>query len=460
MNAQTEPFLEQFVKDEEIKDLTESIQKVAIPQQEPVKPKPDVEEEKKNKIEIKAPQNNNKKENSFNKKMREEGQLNIENRKGKGSTYFSVSPNFLSPFDVIKDSNKKIKNERKQDIKELSLGINNISKEENSDLDNIQSIYGINQKETIDPVKQSLINKLRELEKTKEEINKQFNYDKEIYLKKIKTLERAYNSRADEGKLNNLEKRKEKNEKMIRKYKSDIEKAEKEKIKDRQKFNEALKSILKLKNDLIYEINELEIKIKTTSVEDYEEMMKDNPTKIDKINFRPNDSRYLLTNEYETSKEEEESFSSYAKLNNINNTPDVFDINKQNIFFNKTMNNININNNYSQLNTKNSKIRLGTNNDNINEKVNSNINNINVNKTFIKRNTFSKKIEGGISLKQKEIKDKKGEKDNKGIIQQEQNNNINIPQDNKRIYPKDPEFINNEMILIRNPDEEDSDTFY
>ena len=31
---------------------------------------------------------------------------------------------------------------------------------------------------------------------------------------------------------------------------------------------------------------------------------------------------------------------------------------------------------------------------------------------------------------------------------------------NKRIYPKDPDFINNDMILIRNLDEQESDTFY
>ena len=32
--------------------------------------------------------------------------------------------------------------------------------------------------------------------------------------------------------------------------------------------------------------------------------------------------------------------------------------------------------------------------------------------------------------------------------------------DNKRVFPKDPDFINKDMILIRNLDEQESDEFY
>ena len=46
------------------------------------------------------------------------------------------------------------------------------------------------------------------------------------------------------------------------------------------------------------ELKESEILTKNLSFQDYDEYLRDNPTKIDKFNFRANDSRYLLTNEY------------------------------------------------------------------------------------------------------------------------------------------------------------------
>ena len=260
-------------------------------------------------------------------------------------------------------------------------------------------------------------------------------------------LEKVYQAKIDENKLKNMEKSNKKNKDMIKEFKKKIELAEREKIKDREKFNEALKNVFKLKKELMEEVNELEVMIKTTSVEDYDKYMLDNPTKIEKTNFRPNDSRYLLTNEYETSRDEEESISSYDKLNNINNTPDAFDINRQNIYLNKTMNT-----NYLPLNTKNSKIRLGTNNDFIIDKNNINNQTNAFNKSFQKRNSFSKGTEGNIILKQKEPKEVK-------VVEQTQNN-INIQNNIKRVYPKDPEFINNDMILIRSFEDRDSDNFY
>ena len=348
---------------------------------------------------------------------------------------------------MIEESNLRISNEPKQQLDDLSLGKNNISKVENLDLENVQSIYGYNQKEEKDPVKQSLLNKLEELQNTQKEIKEQFKYDKNIYIKRIKMLEKAYQAKIDENKLKNMEKSNKKNKDMIKEFKKKIELAEREKIKDREKFNEALKNVFKLKKELMEEVNELEVMIKTTSVEDYDKYMLDNPTKIEKTNFRPNDSRYLLTNEYETSRDEEESISSYDKLNNINNTPDAFDINRQNIYLNKTMNT-----NYLPLNTKNSKIRLGTNNDFIIDKNNINNQTNAFNKSFQKRNSFSKGTEGNIILKQKEPKEIK-------VVEQPQNN-INIQNNIKRVYPKDPEFINNDMILIRSFEDRDSDNFY
>ena len=468
MNQQIEPVLEKFVNDDEIKEIAESTKVVQNSQQEQAKPIPVIEEQKQKILEKKKSPKKKTKETDFNDKMKEQGKLNVKNRKG--SSYFSPSLAFLKPFDVIEETNKKPKEEQKSKVEDLSLGKNIISKEETSDLENIQSIYGFNQNEDTDPVKMSLKNRLEELERKKEEIIRQHSLDKEIYLKRINILEKACNARVDENKLKNLENINKKNKAMIKEFKLKIELAEKEKIKDRQRFNDIRENLLRLKHNLINEINELEILMKKSSFEDYEKYMRDNPTKIEKINFRPNDSRYLLTNEYETSRDEEESFSSYDKLNNINNTPDAFDFNRQNIYLNKTLNN-----NYSHLNTKNSKIPLGTNNDFNNEKININIQN----KTFNKgNNTFIKGTEGSLSLKQKDIKqsqnnniniintNKINSNNNSNIINTNNinNNNINninnIPKDNKRIYPKDPDFITNDMILIRNDEDKDSDNFY
>ena len=467
MNQQLEPVLEKFVNDDEIKEVAESTQIVQNPQQEQIKPIPIIEEQKQNIKDTKKSQKNKTKETKFSEKMEEQGKLNTKERKG--SSYFSPSVAFLKPFDVIEEANAKSKEELKQKTEDLSLGKNIISKEETSDLENIQSIYGFNQNEEKDPVKMSLKNRLEELEKKKEEIKRQHNLDKEIYLKRIAILEKACNVKVDENKLKNLENTNKKNKAMIKEFKLKIELAEKEKIKDRQRFNDTLKNLLQLKSNLINEINELEILMKKSSFEDYDKYTRDNPTKIEKINFRPNDSRYLLTNEYETSRDEEESFSSYDKLNNINNTPDAFDFNRQNIYLNKTLNN-----NYSHLNTKNSKIPLGTNNDFNNEKININIQN----KTFNKgNNTFIKGTEGSLSLKQKDLKQSQNNiintnninintninniNNNTNNINNNNINNINNPPtDNKRIYPKDPDFINNDMILIRNEEDKDSDNFY
>ena len=108
------------------------------------------------------------------------------------------------------------------------------------------------------------------------------------------------------------------------------------KTKDNKIFSEELNGILELKAILMSELKELEILAKKVTFQDYDEYYKDNPTKIEKINFKPNDSRYLLTNEYETSREDEESFSSYEKLNHINNTPEGFEINKRKNSLSKT----------------------------------------------------------------------------------------------------------------------------
>ena len=435
------PTLEKFVKDDDIKELTESTQILTTSQQEFPKPKPNLEivEEKKIIKENDNTINDDIKEANLNKIMREEGQLQIKGRKG--SNYFSLSQNFLQQYDAIEIPNLKLNKDNKKKLEDLSLGKNLINDEENKDIENIKNMFG-NQKEESNPILLALYKRLDELQKKRKEIDSQFNNEKDLYEKRIETLNNAWNTRVDKDKLKELEKINKQNKETIKELKLKIDEAEKDKIKDRQKFNEAMNYVLELKSRLIKELKELEIMAKITSYEDYNEYMNNDPIKIEKTNFRANDSRYLLTNEYETSRDDDESLSSYDKLNNINNTPEGFEINRQK--------NIYLNDNYT--NTKNSKIRPST---------HTNNNNI------INNNTINNKIaEGSFPLKQKEINPPE-----KNKLKYPKKNSINISPNqeiktdinninNKRIYPKDPDFINNDMILIRNLDEQESDTFY
>ena len=434
------PTLEKFVKDDDIKELTESTQILTTSQQEFPKPKPNLEivEEKKIIKENDNTINDDIKEANLNKIMREEGQLQLKGRKG--SNYFSLSQNFLQQYDAIEIPNLKLNKDNKKKLEDLSLGKNLINDEENKDIENIKNMFG-NQKEETNPILLALYKRLDELQKKRKEIDSQFKNEKDLYEKRIETLNNAWNTRVDKDKLKELEKINKQNKDTIKELKLKIDEAEKDKIKDRQKFNEAMNYVLELKSRLIKELKELEIMAKITSYEDYNEYMNNDPIKIEKTNFRANDSRYLLTNEYETSRDDDESLSSYDKLNNINNTPEGFEINRQK--------NIYLNDNYT--NTKNSKIRPST---------HTNDNNI------INNNTINNKItEGSFPLKQKEInppeKNKlKYPKKNSINISPNQEIKTDINNNNKRIYPKDPDFINNDMILIRNLDEQESDTFY
>ena len=435
------PTLEKFVKDDDIKELTESTQILTTSQQEFPKTKPNLEivEEKKIIKENDNTINDDIKEANLNKIMREEGQLQLKGRKG--SNYFSLSQNFLQQYDAIEIPNLKLNKDNKKKLEDLSLGKNLINDEENKDIENIKNMFG-NQKEETNPILLALYKRLDELQKKRKEIDTQFNNEKDLYEKRIETLNNAWNTRVDKDKLKELEKINKQNKETIKELKLKIDEAEKDKIKDRQKFNEAMNYVLELKSRLIKELKELEIMAKITSYEDYNEYMNNDPIKIEKTNFRANDSRYLLTNEYETSRDDDESLSSYDKLNNINNTPEGFEINRQK--------NIYLNDNYT--NTKNSKIRPST---------HTNDNNI------INNNTINNKItEGSFPLKQKEINPPE-----KNKLKYPKKNSINISpnqeiktdinnNNNKRIYPKDPDFINNDMILIRNLDEQESDTFY
>ena len=462
MNSQIEPTLERIPGqkpelEEEKKENKEPQINITTPEKDLRKTAPPLTIDQPKLEKQKVTSTTETKESKLYKKLKEKGRL----KDRKNSYVFAPSILFLKPFDVIDESILKSGEKPKVKLEDLSLGNNIIDNEESSEMDNVKSLYEYNNiKEEKDPIKKNLKNQIENLRRTQNDIMRQFKHDKQIYKKRIEILEKACKAKVDENKLKNLKKINEDNKKQIKNYKEQIQRAELDNIEDKKKFNESLKNILDLKAQLIAEIKELQILAKHTNFIDYNDFAENDRTKIEKINFRPNDSRYLLTNEYETSREEEESFSSYDKLNKINNTPEGFDINKQNIYLNKTVNNF--------INNKNNKL-INT--------VNSFNNDKNIN---IKNNTFNKGTEGNISIKNIEMKQKNNNNININdsinsndnninieINKNINNNNINIntrnnlynQNNNKRIYPKDPDFISNDMILLSNMDQKDSD-FY
>ena len=353
--------------------------------------------------------------------------------------------------------------------------------DESTDLDNTKKLFGYNSKAEKNPVKEGLLNRIDQLQRNQREINMQFEYDSDIYKKKIQSLEKLCQASTDEAKLKRLEKKNKENKDIIREYKKSIELAEKEKIKDNETFKKALDGIIVLKSMLMAELKELEILAKKTSFQDYDEYMKENPTKIEKLNFRKDDSRYLLTNEYETSREDEESFSSYDKLNHINNTPEGFDINKKNNSLSKTE--------QFFYNTKNFVGSVGSGN-NGNNANNSFVNN-KINNSYIVNNKNNKEVDKYSLRKMETLNDPKNRKSlndmnvrstTKKMSSKLSNfsinnkkNNINLrskPQENnnnnnnnqgKRInpgdfIPQDPEFLDKDRVII--PDIRKGDSFY
>ena len=396
----------------------------------------------------------------FKKKM-----VKWKNPNERKSIDITPSYDFLNGIVLIDDIDIKIKDESFQ---HKFIKIN----DENTCLENTKKLFGYDSKSEKNPIKDALLNKIEQLKKNQREIDYQFQCDREIYLRKIKALEKACKSNTDETKLKKLEKKSKENKEIIREYKKFIEQAEKEKIKDNKAFSEALNGLTEFKTLLMVELKELEILAKKVTFQDYEQYTKGNPTKIEKINFRTDDTRYLLTNEYETSREEE-SFSSYDKLNYINNTPQGFDINKRNNSLSKTE--------QFFYNAKNFVGTIGNGNNINNSFLNNKISNSliinNKNNKEMDKNISKKKEDLNNSIKRKSLNDmnirtnnntmSNNNLNNFGINNIKINNNLrNKPQINiirKRINPsefmvQDPEFLDKERIII--PDIRKGDSFY
>lgn len=386
------------------------------------------------------------------------------NRYKRHSKDIAPSYDFLNNIVIIDNIDTK---EKEEPFQPKFITIN----DESSDLENTKKLFGYNSKSEKNPIKDGLLNRIDQLQRNQREIDMQFQYDSQIYLKKIKALEKACKASTDEAKLKKLEKKNKENKEIIREYKKSIEQAEKEKIKDNKTFSEALNGIIELKSVLMNELKELEILAKKVSFQDYEEYAKENPTKIEKVNFRPNDSRYLFTNEYETSREEEESFSSYDKLNHINNTPEGFDINKRNNSLSKTE--------QFFYNTKNFVGTVGSGNN-----INSSFVNNKINNSSIINNKNNKEMDKYSFKKTETLNDPKNRKslndmnikinNNKMSHNNLSNFAINIKNSNKNLrnkpkentigkrinsgMPQDPEFLDKERIII--PDYRKGDSFY
>ena len=148
MNSKIEPVLEKYVKDDENKEITESTHILTTSPQEVVKPKPNpvIIEQQKKILENQEKLNKESKEFRFSQKMKEEGKV----RGRRNTSFFPPSLNFLKSFDVIEKPNYNINEEPKGELEDLSLGKNIIEKEDTSDMENLKSIYGYNQKEDDD----------------------------------------------------------------------------------------------------------------------------------------------------------------------------------------------------------------------------------------------------------------------------------------------------------------------
>ena len=426
-----------------------------------------------------------KKLKNFGKKMNQKkGYLR------RKSTYLTPSYTFLLPFALIDDKDTIQEEEYSLPIEDESSHQKKIiTYDTSTDLENTKKLFEYPRSER-NPVKQGLLNRLDQIQANQRAIDLQFKYDNEIYLKRINTLEKATQTAYDEAKFKKLEKTNKENKEVIKEFKKSIEQAEKEKIKDKKNFTAHLNEIIELKAILLSELKELEIMAKNTSFQDYDEYLKDNPTKIEKLNFRPKDPRYLLTNEYETSREEEESSSSYKKLNNINNTPDGFDVTKQS--------NLSKTEQYF-LNTRNFVGTAGNiNNGDYNIDTSFNVTNKNrVNHSFIinhdKKDNNNKEVEKFTLRKNETLNDSKRKKSitteinpkesnkpkNKNSvvnfsIDKKKNDAQNLKNKNHESYfgkrkpseiiknnniPQDPEFLNDDMILIRDMNKK-NDTFY
>ena len=186
----------------------------------------------------------------------------------------SLSIGFLSTFALVNEKST-IKEEEKSEDSEPSLN-ESLTKEEKIKEPIVDQV---------DPFfvhKSNLSYKIESLRQAQIEVKEKFKKDCEAYKAKIKSLEDKLNSEFDENELDSLQKINKRNKEFIKELEKQIE--EKEKIKNQEKnyYNEKLNETVRLKYQLIKEINELEILAKEVNKSklDY-----DDPIELVKLNF-------------------------------------------------------------------------------------------------------------------------------------------------------------------------------
>ena len=167
-----------------------------------------------------------------------------------------ISTNFLSGFTLVNE---------KQMIKEEDNSNESIEQSE---------ISASNEKKILleknDPFyihKLNLRKKIQLLMNSQIEINKQFEKEVNIHQNKIKYLETSKNQFFDEHYLLNLQNINNKNREDIKDFEKEIEEKEKLRTGKKKEFYLKMNETLKLKDDLIKEINELERLFKNIFIE-------------------------------------------------------------------------------------------------------------------------------------------------------------------------------------------------
>ena len=209
----------------------------------------------------------------------------------------SLSTNFFSGFNLINE---------KQMIKEEEDNFfgNQEDFYSSNDLSNEKKIEQLkNMQEKNDPFfiyKKNLKKKIQVLIENQKEIKKQFEKEMKIYQNKIKYLETSKNQVFNESQLLNLQNISKKNKEQIKRFEKEIEQKEKIKIGKKKEYYSKIQETLKLKENLLKEIKELQKIVNSVMKEKakkYEE-----PIFLKKYDFVSNETKIELNNKIKSNK--------------------------------------------------------------------------------------------------------------------------------------------------------------
>ena len=173
-----------------------------------------------------------------------------------------------------------------------------------NDLSNEKKIEQLkNMQEKNDPFfiyKKNLKKKIQVLIENQKEIKNQFEKEMKIYQNKIKYLETSKNQVFNESQLLNLQNISKKNKEQIKRFEKEIEQKEKIKIGKKKEYYSKIQETLKLKENLLKEIKELQKIVNSVMKEKakkYEE-----PIFLKKYDFVSNETKIELNNKIKSNK--------------------------------------------------------------------------------------------------------------------------------------------------------------